>query len=164
MVRKGELERIGRGIYFDNGFDNYDEMYFFQLQNKVCIYSYQTALYIHGLTERLKYINEVTVYQGYNPWRFKGMANVHQVKKEWYKIGVVEKNTDMGNPVNVYDMERTICDIVRDRKRQDPEIFSKAWKFYIKNSLKDIWRLRDYANIFGISERIESILEVLVHE
>ena len=25
MVRKGELERIGRGIYFDNGFDNYDE-------------------------------------------------------------------------------------------------------------------------------------------
>ena len=164
MVRKGEIERIGRGIYFDSGFDNYDEMYFFQLQNKVCIYSYQTALYIHGLTERLPYINEVTVYQGYNPWRFKGMANVHQVKKEWYKIGVVEKNTDMGNPVNVYDMERTICDIVRDRKRQDPEIFSKAWKFYLKNSLKDIWRLRNYANIFGISERIESILEVLVHE
>lgn len=70
----------------------------------------------------------------------------------------------MGNPVNVYDMERTICDIVRDRKRQDPEIFSKTWKFYLKNSLKDIWRLRAYANILGISERIESILEVLVHE
>ena len=32
------------------------------------------------------------------------MVNVHQVKKEWHKIGVVEKNTDMGNPVNVYDM------------------------------------------------------------
>ena len=61
-------------------------------------------------------------------------------------------------------MERTICDIVRDGKRQEPEIFSKAWKFYIKNSLKDIWKLRDYANIFGISERIESILEVLVYE
>ena len=164
MVRKGDLERIGRGIYFDNGFDNYDEMYFFQLQNRVCIYSYQTALYIHGLTERLPYVNEVTVYQGYNPWRFKGMVNVHQVKKELYKIGVVEKNTDMGNSVYVYDMERTICDIVRDRKRQDPEIFSKVWKFYIKNSLKDIWKLRDYANIFGISERVESILEVLVYE
>ena len=67
----------------------------------------------------------------------------------------------MGNHVYVYDMERTICDIVRDRKKQDSEIFSKAWKFYLKNSLKDIWRLRDYANIFRISERIESILEVL---
>ena len=92
------------------------------------------------------------------------MVNVHQVKKEWHKIGVVEKRTDMGNSVYVYDMERTICDIVRDRKRQDPEIFSKVWKFYIKNRLKDIWKLRDYANIFGISERVESILEVLVYE
>ena len=70
----------------------------------------------------------------------------------------------MGNYVYVYDMERTICDIVRDRKKQDSKIFSKAWRFYLKNSSKDIWRLRDYANIFGISERIESILEVLVHE
>ena len=62
-------------------------------------------------------------------------------------------------------MERlTICDIVRDRKRQDLEIFSKAWKFYLKNSSRDVWKLRDYANIFGISERIESILDVLAYE
>lgn len=92
------------------------------------------------------------------------MVNVHQVKKEWHKIGVLGKNTDMGNSVYVYDMERTICDIVRDRKRQDLEIFSKAWKFYLKNSSRDVWKLRDYANIFGISERIESILDVLAYE
>lgn len=54
----------------------------------------------------------------------------------------------MGNSVYVYDMERTICDIVRDRKRQDPEIFSKAWKFYIKNSLKDIWKLERLRKYF----------------
>nr|WP_315051302.1 hypothetical protein [uncultured Lachnoanaerobaculum sp.] len=71
----------------------------------------------------------------------------------------------MGNSVYVCDMERlTICDIVRDRKRQDLEIFSKAWKFYLKNSSRDVWKLRDYANIFGISERIESILDVLAYE
>ena len=92
------------------------------------------------------------------------MFNVHQVKKEWHKICVLEKNTDMGNSVYVCDMERTICDIVRDRKRQDLEIFSKAWKFYLKNSSRDVWKLRDYANIFGISERIESILDVLAYE
>jgi len=92
------------------------------------------------------------------------MVNVHQVKKEWHKICVLEKNTDMGNSVYVCDMERTICDIVRDRKRQDLEIFSKAWKFYLKNSSRDVWKLRDYANIFGISERIESILDVLAYE
>ena len=131
MVQKGELERVGRGVYFDSNFDNYDELYFFQLQNTACIYSYQTALYLHRLTDRLPFTNEVTVKQGYNAWRIKGSAISHQVKKEWYELGKDEIKTDMGNIVHVYDMERTICDLVRDRKNQDPEIFSKAWNLYL---------------------------------
>ena len=164
MVRNGELERVTRGVYFDPSYDNYDELYFFQLQNKVCIYSYQTALYLHGLTERLPFINEVTVYQGYNTWRIKDKVTAHRVKKEWYEIGITEIKTEIGNTVTVYDMERTLCDIVRDRKNQDPEIFSKAWNLYLKKDNKDIWKLRKYANIFGISKQIEDILEVIVYE
>ena len=164
MVRNGELERVIRGVYFDPSYDNYDELYFFQLQNKVCIYSYQTALYLHGLTERLPFINEVTVYQGYNTWRIKDKVTAHRVKKEWYEIGITEIKTEIGNTVTVYDMERTLCDIVRDRKNQDPEIFSKAWNLYLKKDNKDIWKLRKYANIFGISKQIEDILEVIVYE
>lgn len=164
MVRNGELERVTRGVYFDPSYDNYDEIYFFQLQNKVCIYSYQTALYLHGLTERLPFINEVTVYQGYNTWRIKDKVIAHQVKKEWYEVGITEVKTEIGNKVTSYDMERTLCDIVRDRKNQDPEIFSKAWNLYLKKDNKDIWKLRKYANIFGISKQIEDILEVIVYE
>lgn len=164
MVRNGELERVSRGVYFSPIYDNYDELYFFQIKNKVCIYSYQTALYLHGLTERVPFIDEVTVYQGYNAWRIKDIVNVYQIKREWYTIGLSEVKTSMGNIVKVYDMERTICDIVRNRKHQDPEIFSKAWKFYLKKESKDIWTLRKYAKLFGISKQIEEILEVMVHE
>lgn len=164
MVRNGELERVARGVYFDSSYDNYDELYFFQIQNKVCIYSYQTALYLHNLTERLPFINEVTVYQGYNTWRIKDKVIPHQVKKEWYKLGLTEVKTEMGNTILAYDMERTLCDIVRDRKNQDPEIFSKAWHFYLKKDSKDIWKLRNYADDFGITKQIEDILEVLVYE
>ena len=164
MVRNGELERVTRGVYIDSSYDNYDELYIFQLQNKVCIYSYQTALYLHGLTERLPFSNDVTVYQGYNTWRIKDKVIPHQVKKEWYEIGITEVKTEIGNIVTTYDMERTLCDIVRDRKNQDPEIFSKAWNFYLKKDSKDIWKLRKYADIFGISKQIEDILEVIVYE
>ena len=164
MVRNGELERVSRGVYFSPIYDNYDELYFFQIKNKVCIYSYQTALYLHGLTERVPFIDEVTVYQGYNAWRIKDIVNVYQIKREWYTIGLSEVKTSMGNIVKVYDMERTICDIVRNRKHQDPEIFSKEWKFYLKKESKDIWKLREYAKLFGISKQIEEILEVMVHE
>lgn len=164
MVRNGELERVTRGVYFAPSFANYDELYIFQLQNKSCIYSYQTALYLHRLTDRLPFINEVTVKQGYNPWRIKDIMAVHQVKREWYHLGKTEIETDMGNFVCAYDMERTLCDLVRDRKNQDPEIFSKAWHMYLKNESKNIWRLREYAKEFRISKQIEEILEVMVYE
>lgn len=164
MVRNGELERVTRGVYMDPSYENYDELYFFQLQNKVCIYSFQTALYLQGLTDRLPFINEVTVYQGYNIWRIRDKVIPHQVKKEWYEVGITEVKTEMGNIVIAYDMERTICDLVRDRKNQDPEIFSKAWNFYLKKENKDIWKLRKYADVFRISQQIEEILEVIVYE
>ena len=164
MVRNGELERVTRGVYMDPSYENYDELYFFQLQNKACIYSFQTALYLQGLTDRLPFINEVTVYQGYNISRIRDKVIPHQVKKEWYEVGTTEVKTEMGNIVIAYDMERTICDLVRDRKNQDPEIFSKAWNFYLKKENKDIWKLRKYADVFRISQQIEEILEVIVYE
>ena len=164
MVRNGELERVTRGVYMDPSYENYDELYFFQLQNKVCIYSFQTALFLQGLTDRLPFINEVTVYQGYNISRIRDKVIPHQVKKEWYEVGTTEVKTEMGNIVIAYDMERTICDLVRDRKNQDPEIFSKAWNFYLKKENKDIWKLRKYADVFRISQQIEEILEVIVYE
>ena len=161
MVRKGYIERVNRGVYFDPDFDNYDELYFFQLQNKVCIYSYQTALYLHDLTERLPFFDEVTVYQGYNSWRIKDKVKVHQIKKEWYKIGRTEVKTEMGNLVYAYDMERTMCDLVRDRKNQGPEIFSKAWHYYMQKESKNVRKLREYADTFNISDKIEDILEII---
>ena len=66
MVKNNDLERVARGVYFDSNSNNYDELYFFQLRNKACIYSYQTALYLHNLRDRMPFINEVTVCQGYN--------------------------------------------------------------------------------------------------
>lgn len=161
MVRKGYIERVSRGIYFDPNFDNYDELYFFQLQYRSCIYSYQTALYLHNLTERLPFFDEVTVYQGYNAWRIKDKVKVHQIKKEWYKIGGTELKTEMGNLVYAYDMERTMCDLVRDQKNQDPEIFSKAWHYYMQKESKNVRKLRGYAETFKISDKIEDILEII---
>lgn len=164
MVRKGELERVARGIYLDPKYDNYDELYLFQLQFSVCIFSHQTALYLHGLTDRYPFFYEVTVYQGYNSWRFKDKVTSYQVKKPRYKIGITRVKTEMDNLVYTYDMERTICDLVRDRKNQDPEIFSKAWHYYLNNDDKDIWKLREYAELFNISKQVEEILEVIKYE
>lgn len=161
MVKNNDLERVARGVYFDSTSNNYDELYFFQLRNKACIYSYQTALYLYNLTDRMPFINEVTVCQGYNTWRIKNDVEVHQIEKKWYRIGITHVRTVIGNYVMVYNMERTICDLVRNRRRQDSEIFGKALRAYVRNPKKDVHRLREYAKQFGILRQVDDILEIL---
>ena len=161
MVKNNDLERVARGVYFDSNSNNYDELYFFQLRNKACIYSYQTALYLHNLTDRMPFINEVPVCQGYNTWRIKNDVEVHQIRKEWYKIGVTRVRTIIGNYVMSCDMERTICDLVRNRRCQDSEIFGKALRAYVRNPNKNVHRLREYAKQFGILRQVDDILEIL---
>ena len=62
----------------------------------------------------------------------------------------------------MYDMERTICDIIKNRKKMDPEIFSKALKEYAKRSDKDIRKLRIYAEKLKIEDKVYQYMEILL--
>ena len=41
MIRKGKLERVLRGIYFDPTFNDFDELYFLHKQFKKKVSAYQ---------------------------------------------------------------------------------------------------------------------------
>ncbi|MCR4647280.1 MAG: type IV toxin-antitoxin system AbiEi family antitoxin domain-containing protein [Oscillospiraceae bacterium] len=164
MVRNGTLERVERGIYMLPSAEGYDEKYFLQKKYPKCIFSYQSALYLHQLTDRIPFMEEVTVPQGYKATAVSQTAMVHFVVGNWYEIGITECRTEMGNPVYAYDMERTICDLIRNRKHQDAEVFAKALHSYIKHKDKDIWKLREYAGKFRISQKLEDIIEVIISE
>lgn len=160
MVEKNQLYRIARGIYLTEGGD-LDDYYFFQLINSRCIYSFSSALYLHGLTDRIPFSKEVTVYKGYNSSHITDDTIIHHVEKRTYDMGVIECDTMFGNTVRVYDKERTICDIIANRKNIDVEIFSKALKLYASDPERDYRKLRQYAKAMKISEKVDSILEVL---
>lgn len=160
MVEKNQLYRIARGIYLTEGGD-LDDYYFFQLINSRCIYSFSSALYLHGLTDRIPFSKEVTVYKGYNSSHITDDTIIHHVEKRTYDMGVIECDTMFGNTVRVYDKERTICDIIANRKNIDVEIFSKALKLYVSDPERDYRKLRQYAKAMKISEKVDSILEVL---
>ena len=92
-------------------------LYINQLKREKMIYSHETALYLHDLTDRdpLHYV--VTVPQGYNSSKLKEEDfRVYSIKKEWFDLGIVTKETVFGNKVRTYDMERTICAVFKERK------------------------------------------------
>lgn len=162
LMDDGELVRVSYGIYMTK--DNWEDgLYFQQLRKKKMIYSHETALYLHNLTDRdpIKYV--VTVPSGYNPSKLKknGLI-VHTVKKEFFELGVLLIETNFGNKVKAYNMERTICDILRDRNNQDPAILGEAIKQYFKRKDKNLNLLMEYAKTLRVDTILEPYLNVML--
>lgn len=160
MVEKNQLIRVARGIYLTEGGDQ-DDYYFFQLKNRRCIYSFSSALYLHNMTDRVPFSKEVTVYKGYNSSHVTDDTIIHYAEKSIYEMGITECTTVFGNAVRTYNKERTICDLIANRKNIDVEIFSKALKNYASDPERDYRKLRKYAAKMKIGEKVDSILEVL---
>ncbi|MCD5413409.1 MAG: type IV toxin-antitoxin system AbiEi family antitoxin domain-containing protein [Clostridiales bacterium] len=162
LVKEGKLERVAYGVYITPDVWE-DKMYNYQIRKGKMIYSHETALYLLDLTDRDPLSYSITVPYGYNASRLKkeGLI-IHSVKKELFNLGMCMKKTIFGNEVKTYNMERTICDVVRDRNNQDVAVVSEALKRYINRKDKDINKLMNYARLFRIENVLRPYLEVLL--
>jgi predicted transcriptional regulator of viral defense system len=89
-------------------------------------------------------------------------CKVYYIKRELFGLGKTTLPTPAGNQVPVYDLERTICDIVRSRNKIGTETFLAALKAYAANPKKDLNRLNAYAKQMRLSNIIRKYLEVLL--
>lgn len=159
MTKSGELYRVDRGVYLSTDGD-YDEYYFLDNRFGVPVFSFTSALYLHDIADVIPNLMEVTVYKGYNVEALKNRANIHYVDKKIYKLGICRAKTRFGNFVNAYNKERTFCDIVKNRKNVDSEIFAKAINGYMKSDKRDMKKLFSYAKQMEIENQVREITEV----
>ncbi len=87
---------------------------------------------------------------------------VYSVKPEWYSVGVIECKTPMGNSVNVYSAERTLCDIFKGNCKIEIQDKQFAIKQYLRNREKNIPLLLEYAKEFKVENAVKQYLEVLL--
>jgi predicted transcriptional regulator of viral defense system len=159
MVRNGMLMRIERGIYSTENV-LIDDYYILYQRNPKIVFSYTSALFLNELTDRIPYQIEITLPNNYNSAHITSEVIIHKVLLKYYYIGQTVKRTLFGNDVVCYDMERTICDLVRFRHKIDTEIFSKALKAYINHPMKNLNKLRVYGKEFRINKKINEILDL----
>lgn len=160
-VEKERLKKAAHGIYICEEM-LVDEMYLLQSQFSKAIYSHEAALYLHGLMESEPAPLSVTVSSEYNSGglRRKGVK-VYYTKKEWYDLGVTDMISFGGNHIMVYDLERTICDIVRRCDDMDVAVFNYAVREYVKRKDKDYAKLSRYAAALRIERKIRERMGVL---
>lgn len=162
MVADGKLERVDRGIYVSTDAIE-DEMYSMQTKYPKLIYSHETALYLHGLSDRTPFEYSASVPSGYKvvgsmAERFK----IYYIKKELHELGVETVQSSHGNPIKTYNIERTICDLIRSRNRIDVQILNEALKRFVKLKSADLSMLMDYAKKLRIDVVLKNYLEVLL--
>lgn len=161
LVEAGDLYRYGRGLYIRSDAWE-DDFYLLQCKYGRGIYSHDTALYLLGYSDRTPAKYTMTFPKGYNATSLKQESIViKRVIPDNYSLGIIEIKSPSGNPIRIYDLERTLCDIVRG-SGSDIQVVNEAMKRYAVSKEKNIHKLMKYAERLRVEPKILRYMEVLL--
>lgn len=162
LCREGRLQRIAKGQYIMAD-DMPDEMLSISLRTEHLVFSHETALFLHGISDRTPFVHSITAPSGKIPSpALREECKVYYIKQELFELGRTTMPTPFGNQVPCYDLERTVCDMIRSRNKMGTETFLAALKLYAASPRKDLNRLNNYAKQMGLSNVVRRYLEVLL--
>ena len=162
LCSRGQLERIARGQYILPA-EMEDELLSIALRSKRIIFSHETALYLHGLSDRIPFVHSVTAPSNCVPNQtMQELCKVYYIKPDLFEMGKIVKKSPAGNLIPVYDIDRTICDVVRSRNKLGNETLLFAVKAYVKSQDKNLNALSHYAKQLRLTNIIHRYLEVLL--
>ncbi len=163
MVESGELKRVQSGVYVLPGtvLDEFAEIHF---RCPKGVYSHGTALYLHDLSDRTPLKYTLTLPSSYNATHLLSVENL-EIKKSIpviYAAGITTIASPNGFIVPVYNIEKTICDVVRSKDKMDYQVVMDALKSFSKRPDKNLTRLMEYAKLLRIESAIRTYFEVLL--
>lgn len=140
-----------------------DEYRIIQCRSDKVVFSHATALFLHGLSDRVPHILDITVPQGDNVSKIKrdySNTRFHYCKKDLWQLGLTKIVTPQGFTVNAYDLERCICDLIRDKKNVDTQIYIQAIREYFMHHCKNR-KIIKYSREMNIEDKVRTYMEVL---
>lgn len=162
FIAANHFEKAAHGIYLSPEAWE-DESFVLHQRCPQAVFSHDEALFYHGLTDREPMQQTLTIYSGYNTQKLKESGiKVFTIKKELLNVGKIIVENSYGHKIPVYDLERTICDLMRSRRYFEIQDFQTAIKTYVKRPDKDLNKLMTYAPLFRVEKRIRQYMEVLL--
>lgn len=158
LVRDKKLIRIRKGLYIDDDY-KLDRYYIMQSYFRNVTFSYRSALYLLG------YLDDNPTIELTSSREIKYNRNqnyiIHKVKPEYYNIGLMELESPNGHKIRLYNIERTICDVVKNGNWFETIEFEKVLIKYFKSKTKNIPRLLEYAKLLKVEKNVAFIVEVM---
>lgn len=163
LVNQGILMKVDRGYYVETG-HGIDDLFCLQQRFSRGIFSHETTLDIYQLSTNMPNFIHLTFPHGYNVNRSitkEQQLQFHFVKKEVYELGKVEGTSFQGNPIIIYDKERTLCDIWNPRYEIEYEMKLEALKEYMRDPMRDPSKLRDYMTKLHVEKEMKYHMQSL---
>lgn len=162
LCKNEKIHRIVKGQYILPD-EMEDELLSISKRSYQIIFSHETALFLHGISDRTPFEHTVTAPSDCVPSAaIKTECKVYYIKSELFELGKITLPTPAGNMVPVYDLERTICDIIRSRNKLGTETFLAALKMYAASPKKNLNKLNTYAKQLRVANVLRQYLEVLL--
>ena len=162
LCKEDKIHRIVKGQYILPD-DMQDELLSISKRSDKIIFSHETALFLHGISDRTPFEHTITAPSGCIPSAaIKSECKVYYIKPELFDLGRTMLKTPAGNQVQAYDLERTICDVIRSRNKLGTETFLAALKMYAASPKKNLNKLNTYAKQMRVEKVLRQYLEVLL--
>ena len=164
MVKRGALVRLNKSYYENTGFtDDMNEFYYVQAflpQGVICLMS--AAVYYNLTTYRPAAVDVAVPPKtklSTQPESWDITLHYFSSKRHSLGINTIEQN---GNTFQIYDIEKTVVDIISNRNKVGIEETKEVLTNYLARQDKNINKLYRYAEKLSCLKILKTYLEVLV--
>lgn len=160
LVREGSVERIKVGVYhcLDSLFDNtMIDVGKIVPGGVLCLYSawahYDLSVQIpHSFNIAIEKNRKITL-PVFPP------ITLYYWQRKYQEMGVVEQEVD-GYKVQMYDIEKSVCDAIKYRNKIGNETASEILKNYLKRKNRNLSLLLEYAKKMRIEKILRTYMEI----
>lgn len=160
LVDQGTIIKIKRGYYEWNN-DEFvsDTTIITKLFSDAVIYLI-SALFIYGYIDRTPNEWHVAVVRGSARSRFSidyPKIKPYYIDEKYMGIGKT-KIIYEGQEINIFDRDKTMCDVVRYANKMDKELVNQAVKSYVNDHKKNTTNLMKYARRMRAEKKVRTII------
>ena len=159
MVESGEVERLKRGLYY-----RYSENSGLMIDIEkivpggvLCMFS---AWFHYQLTTQIPQSfniaiekNHKAILPNYPP------ITLHYWQQKYHELGVVRQKIN-GYTVNIYDLEKSVCDAIKYRTKIGIDVSSEILRNYLKQRNRNLSKLNEYAKKLRVENILRTYLEI----
>jgi len=160
LLEEGILVKMYQGVY---SLSNFEKIELTDINVIVSngIISLTSAAYFYKLTSGDSGKITITLNREQKPPKLPhDLFCYYYTTSKFYDVGLKVIDQD-GRQIKIYDIERTVCDIVKHRSKHDSNLIREVIENYLAREDRDLEKLEEYAKELRVYNVLMQYIDIL---